>query len=211
MRRISAILLLAALLAAGLSACGKKQDPYEGITNPIATITMMDGSQMRFELKPSQAPNTVANFISLANSGFYDGQQFFRVVAGVLIQGGDPNNDGTGDPGYAIRGEFSENGWSNSLSHTRGTLSMCRQSNYDSAGSQFFILQGSYPEYDGLYAAFGSAHDEETLRTLDNICAQPVDGSYVPLNRQVISSIRVDTFDVEYKPETTQRPKEEEE
>ena len=154
MKRIAAIFLTVTLVLA-LSACGKKEDPYAGISNPVATITLSDGRQMRFELKPAEAPNTVANFIELANSGFYDGLEIFRVVAGVLIQSGDPNNDGTGDPGYAIAGEFSENGFVNNLSHARGTISMCRQSDYNSAGSQFFILQGSYPEYDGQYAAFG--------------------------------------------------------
>jgi len=203
-------LMLSLLLAIALLAgCGKKEEP-EPIPNPIATITMEDGSQMRFELKPDAAPNTVANFVNLANTGFYDGQHFFRVVSGVLIQGGDPNNDGTGDPGYAIVGEFAENGFENSLSHLRGVISMCRQSHYDSAGSQFFILQGSYPEYDGKYAAFGTILDEQSLNTLDEIASQPVDGYYEPLYRQVIKTIRVDTFDGSYSPVTTQRPKPEE-
>ena len=210
MKRIAAIFLSVTLVLA-LSACGKKpEDPYAGISNPVATITMSDGSQMRFELKPAEAPNTVANFIELANSGFYDGLEVFRVVAGVLIQSGGPQNDGTGDPGYAIAGEFSDNGFANNLSHVRGTISMCRQSDYNSAGSQFFILQGSYPEYDGRYAAFGSIMDEQSLATLDAIAAQPVDGNYVPLNRQIIESIRVDTFDQKYEAVTTERPKEEE-
>ena len=209
MKRLAAIFLTVTLVLA-LSACGKKEDPYAGISNPVATITLSDGRQMRFELKPAEAPNTVANFIELANSGFYDGLEIFRVVAGVLIQSGDPNNDGTGDPGYAIAGEFSENGFVNNLSHARGTISMCRQSDYNSAGSQFFILQGSYPEYDGQYAAFGSIMDEESLATLDAIAAQPVDGNYVPLNRQIIESIRVETFDQKYEAVTTERPKEEE-
>ena len=199
-------LLLAIIFLAG---CGKKEE-IEPIPNPIATITMQDGSQMRFELKPDAAPNTVANFVNLANTGFYDGLHFFRVVSGVLIQGGDPNNDGTGDAGYAIVGEFAANGFENSLSHLRGVISMARQSHYDSASSQFFILQGSYPEYDGKYAAFGTILDEESLNTLDNIASQPVDGYYEPLYRQVIKTIRVDTFDGSYSPVTTQRPKQEE-
>lgn len=202
---LAALMLMMVLL----SGCGKKEEP-EPIPNPIATITMESGAQMRFELKPEAAPNTVANFVNLANTGFYDGQHFFRVVAGVLIQGGDPYNDGTGDAGYAIKGEFSENGVENSLSHLRGTLSMCRQSHYDSASSQFFILQGSYPEYDGKYAAFGTVLDEESLNTLDEIASQPVDSYYKPLYRQVIKSIRVDTFDAEYNPVTMDRPKLEE-
>lgn len=208
MKRI-AVCLLTLLLAVSLSACGEKKDPYADITNPVATITMKGGGQMRIELNIAEAPNTVANFVKLSNAGFYDGLEVFRVVAGVLMQSGDPNNNGTGDAGYAIVGEFTENGHENNISHVRGTIAMCRQSDYDSASSQFFILQGSYPEYDGLYAAFGCIMDEESLTTLDAICAQPVDGNYIPLNRQVIASIRVDTFGTEYEVVTTQRPKEE--
>ena len=174
--------------------------------NPVATIIMRGGGQMRLELYPDQAPNTVANFVRLANSGFYDGLEFFRVVSGVFIQSGDPNNNGTGDPGYAIRGEFSENGVKNELSHVRGTISMARTSGYDTAGSQFFIMQGSYPEYDGRYAAFGRITDEASLATLDAIAAEPVDSNYLPLTRQVVSTIRVETFDVDYEVETMERP-----
>ena len=161
---------------------------------------------MRFELYPDQAPNTVNNFIRLSNSGFYNNLQFFRIVAGVFIQGGDPNNNGTGDPGYAIRGEFEENGVNNTVSHMRGAISMARQSGNDTAGSQFFIMQGSYPEYDGRYAAFGMIQDEQSLAVLDAIGSQPTDSTYLPLTRQVISTIRVETFGVEYpEPETLDR------
>jgi len=208
MKRLCLIITLILLITL-MAGCGKKEEP-EQVPNPIATITMESGAQMRFELKPEYAPNTVANFVNLANTGFYDGQRFFRVVAGVLIQGGDPQNDGTGDAGYAIAGEFAENGFENNLSHLRGTISMSRQSHFDSASSQFFILQGSYPEYDGKYAAFGSILDEESLNTLDELASQPVDGYYEPLYRQVIKTIRVDTFDAEYNPVTTERPKVEE-
>ena len=202
MKRVMiAVLALALLLA--LSGCGRKEDPYADIQDPVATITMSDGSQMRFQLDPRTAPNTVANFIKLANDGFYDGKQVFRVVSNVLIQSGDPNNDGTGDPGYYIKGEFSENGWANGISHMRGTISMARKSDYDTAGSQFFIMEGSYPEYDGFYAAFGRIMDDASLATLDKIGSQPVDGSYVPLERIVIQRIRVETYEVEYPdPET---------
>lgn len=203
---IAVILLLTMIVMAG---CKKEEPPVE-IPDPIATITMDDGKQMRFTLKPDEAPNTVANFVNLANTGFYDGQSFFRVVSGAFIQGGDPHNDGTGDPGYAIVGEFSENGHTNNISHLRGVISMCRQGHFDSAGSQFFILQGSYPEYDGKYAAFGIAADGETLDVIDEIASQPVDGSYDPLYRQKIKTIRVDTFEAEYEPVTTERPKLEE-
>jgi len=209
MKKLTA-LMLAFIFALSLSGCKKQEEP-EVIPNPIATITMAGGDQMRFELRPDVAPNTVANFVNLANGGFYDGLEIFRVVAGVLVQSGDPRNDGTGDAGYAIKGEFSANGFENNLSHNRGVISMARQSHYDSASSQFFIMQGSYPEYDGQYAAFGVAADAETLEVLDEIASQPVDGSYLPLTRQAIRSIRVDTFEVEFKPETTQRPVYEEE
>ena len=200
------------LLAAGiivLLRLNAPKEPVETAPNPVATITMSDGRQMRFTLYPDQAPNTVANFIKLANRGFYDGQQFFRIVAGVFIQGGDPNNNGTGDPGYAIAGEFADNGFTqNTLSHMRGAISMSRPSGYDTAGSQFFIMQGSYPEYDGRYAVFGSidANDAQSFETLDTIASQPNDSTYLPLSRQVIGTIRVETFDVDYgDPETLKR------
>ena len=201
-RRLVAVIAAAALLlAGGLLLVLKLTEPKveaEPDPNPVATITMSDGAQMRFELYPDQAPNTVANFISLANRGFYNNQQFYRVVAGVFIEGGDPENKGTGGPGYAIKGEFSENGFNNSVSHRRGAISMARQSGYDTAGSQFFIMQGSYPEYDGKYAAFGSAADEQSLAVLDAIASQPTDSTYLPLTRQVIRTISVETFGVEY-------------
>lgn len=200
-KRALAMLLLAALLLFG---CAKPKNPYEDIEeNPVATITLTDGSVMRFELYPKIAPNTVANFVSLANDGFYDGCQVFRVASDVLIQAGDPeNNNGTGDAGYYIKGEFDENGVRNSLSHMRGTISMARKSNYDTASSQFFIMEGSYPEYDGKYAAFGKIMDDDSLAVLDDIGSRPVDGSYVPLDRIYIKSIRVETFDVKYEPTT---------
>ncbi len=188
---------------------GGPKEQEEVVPNPVATITMSDGSQMRFTLYPDQAPNTVANFIKLANRGFYDGQQFFRIVAGVFIQGGDPQNNGTGDPGYAIKGEFADNGFpQNTVSHMRGAISMARPSGYDTAGSQFFIMQGSYPEYDGRYAAFGSidANDAASLDTLDAIGSQATDSTYLPLTRQVIATIRVETFEADYgDPETLER------
>ena len=195
------LLTIALLLAAvTLTGCGKRKNPYEDIEqNPIATITLTDGSEMRFELYPQQAPNTVANFIELANGKKYDNLQIYRVVSNVLIQSGDPANDGTGDPGYYIKGEFAENGFKgNTLSHMRGTISMARKSDYDTGGSQFFIMEGSYPEYDGYYAAFGRILDEQSLQVLDDIGSRPVDGSYVPLDKIVIQRIRVETFDVDY-------------
>ncbi len=196
---LGGVVLAAAIIL--LLRLNAPKEPEEVPPNPVATITMSNGGQMRFTLYPDLAPNTVANFIRLANRGFYDGQQFFRIVAGVFIQGGDPNNNGTGDPGYAIPGEFAENGFTqNTVSHMRGAISMARPSGYDTAGSQFFIMQGSYPEYDGRYAAFGSIDDgdEQSLAVLDAIASQPTDSTYLPLTRQVIGTIRVETFDVDY-------------
>ena len=195
-------LILLLLLAALLTGCAKEKNPYEDIEkDPVATITLTDGSVMRLELYPKVAPNTVANFVSLANGGFYDGCQIFRVASDVLIQAGDrEHNDGTGDAGYYIKGEFDQNGVRNTISHMRGTISMSRKSNYDTASSQFFIMEGSYPEYDGKYAAFGRIMDQESLAALDAIGSRPVDGNYVPLDRIYIKSIRVETFDVEYEP-----------
>ena len=196
MKRLWTALLMLSLLLS-LAGCGHEEeaDPYEGIPDPVATITLSDGRVMRAELYLAQAPNTVANFIDLANSGFYDGLEIFRVVTGAFIQTGDPLNNGTGGPGYAIRGEFAENGYEgNTLSHTRGVLSMCRTEDFDSAGSQFFIMQGSYPaDYDGKYAAFGKLMDEESLAVLDAVAGVAVDASYRPLVVTTIDTIRVDT------------------
>jgi len=213
-RRLIAVIIVGALLLAGalllILKLSEPREEKEPDPNPVATITMSDGAQMRFELYPDKAPNTVVNFISLANRGFYNNHEFFRIVAGVFIQGGDPQDNGTGGPKYTIKGEFAENGFSgNDISHLRGTISMARQSGYDTAGSQFFIMQGSYPEYDGKYAAFGRAADDQTLSVLDAIAAQPTDSTYLPLTRQVIRSISVNTFGVDYgEPETIEDEKE---
>jgi len=193
-----ALCLVLCALTLLLTGC-QPSDPYKDVPNPIATITMDDGSAMRFELMLNIAPNTVASFTNLANSGFYDGLEFFRVVPGVLVQSGCPYNNGTGHGEYAIKGEFSANGFDNPLSHNRGVISMSRLEDYNSASSQFFILQGNYPEYNGQFAAFGVAMDADTLSVLDSIASQPVDSYYVPLRRQKIATIRVNTHGAELK------------
>ena len=125
------------------------------MSNPIVTITMEDGRIMRGELYPEKAPNTVNNFISLANKGFYDGLTFHRVIPGFMIQGGDPQGTGMGGPGWHIKGEFLQNGVANPIKHTRGVISMARSMDPNSAGSQFFIMHQDAPHLDGQYAAFG--------------------------------------------------------
>ena len=170
---------------------------------PIVTITMENGAAMTGELYPDKAPNTVANFISLANSGFYDGLIFHRVIPGFMIQGGCPNGNGMGGPGYDIRGEFAGNGFpQNDLKHTTGVLSMARAMHPDSAGSQFFIMVAPAPHLDGQYAAFGQVTDgvEEAIR----ISEVPTDRSDKPTTPVVIKSIRVDTQGVDY-PEPKKR------
>ena len=208
-----ALALALVLALCGLSGCGRKKEPFEGIPNPVATIELSDGSSMRFELFLADAPNTVANFVELANAGFYDGQKFFRIVPGVLIQAGDPWNNGTGRAEYVIQGEFAENGIENPVRHVRGTISMSRQNGYDTASTQFFILQGPYPEYNGKYAAFGQVMDEESLETLEAINRTNVDGNYSPVDAvPSIVTIKVDTFGYKYTaskmvlPETTKPP-----
>ena len=195
-RRLLAALCLLALVL--LSGCSEKS-PFEGIPNPQATIELSNGKTLRFELFVQDAPNTVANFVELANSGFYDGQRLFRIVPGVLIQAGEPDNSGYGGTDYVIQGEFAANGIENPVSHTRGTISMARQSQYDTASSQFFIMQGNYPEYDGQYAAFGRATDAESLAAIDEIASTPVDGSYRAIGAvPTIKSIRVETDGYSY-------------
>lgn len=171
--------------------------------NPIATITMADGQTMQLELYPAIAPETVANFVTLANSGFYDGLTFHRIYAGFMIQGGCPKGDGTGEPGYRIKGEFAANGFiQNNLAHTRGVISMARGGySYNSAGCQFFIMHADYPSLNAQYAAFGKLI--EGYDTLDSIAATPVTANAygevsTPLEDVVIASIRVETFGVDY-------------
>lgn len=187
----------------------EETEQKEDSMNPIATITMQDGGVMKVELYPDIAPNTVKNFISLANSGFYDGTVFHRIMSGFMIQGGDPDGNGTGDPGYSIKGEFTANGFENDLSHSRGVISMARSQHPDSAGSQFFIMHADYTGLDNQYASFGKLI--EGFVTLDRLAASEVTYNMwgelsVPVNEVVIESIRVDTFGVEYgEPEIIQQ------
>ena len=125
------------------------------MSNPIVTIEMEDGGVMKAELYPEIAPNTVNNFVSLVQSGFYDGLIFHRVIPGFMIQGGDPNGTGMGGPGYSIKGEFAQNGFQNDLIHERGVLSMARTMDPNSAGSQFFVMVDDAPHLDGVYYGFG--------------------------------------------------------
>lgn len=169
--------------------------------NPVITITMENGDMMKAELYPEIAPNTVNNFISLAAKGFYDGVIFHRVIKGFMIQGGDPEGNGMGGPGYSIKGEFSQNGFANDLKHTEGVLSMARSMMPNSAGSQFFIMHKTSPHLDGAYAAFGKII--EGMDIVNKIAECKTDFSDRPLEKQMIQSMTVETFGEEYpEPET---------
>ncbi|MCD8054763.1 MAG: peptidylprolyl isomerase [Lachnospiraceae bacterium] len=169
--------------------------------NPIVTITMESGEAMKAELYPEIAPNTVNNFISLVRQGFYDGLIFHRVIAGFMIQGGCPDGTGMGGPGYCIRGEFARNGFVNQLKHTPGVLSMARAMSPNSAGSQFFIMHKTSPHLDGQYAAFGAV--TEGMDVVNRIATTATDYSDRPLEPEIIRSMTVETFGVEYpEPQT---------
>ncbi len=210
-------LLLAIVMIVSFAACTVTPDDSEkpaeaGVTdlvsgNPVATITVKDYGTMKVELYYEKAPNTVLNFISLANKGFYDGLTFHRIYAGFMIQGGCPEGNGTGDPGYSIKGEFSSNGFDNDLVHERGVISMARSNHPDSAGSQFFIMHEDSPHLDGQYAAFGKVI--EGLDVLDAVAESEVTINMssgemsTPVKPVIIESVSVDTFGVDYaEPET---------
>jgi len=159
--------------------------------SPIVTITMEGGDQIQIELYPHIAPNTVDNFINLAEDGFYDGLIFHRVIPGFMIQGGDPDGNGTGGPGYAIKGEFSSNGYENDLKHHRGVISMARSADPDSAGSQFFIMAEDSSHLDEDYAAFGQVTDG--MDVIDDIVSQETDKNDKPLEDQRMEKVEVDT------------------
>ena len=164
--------------------------------NPIVTFTMENGDVFKAELYPEIAPNTVNNFISLIGRNFYDGLIFHRVIRGFIIQGGDPEGSGMGGPGYSIKGEFSQNGVENDLKHEEGVLSMARSMNPDSAGSQFFVMHKHSPHLDGSYAAFGKVI--EGMEAVNRIAETRTDYSDRPLEDQIIKSVTVDCFGVEY-------------
>ncbi|MGI5921003.1 MAG: peptidylprolyl isomerase [Syntrophomonadaceae bacterium] len=164
--------------------------------NPLVTIEMETGAEIKIELYPEIAPNTVRNFISLVQQGFYDGVIFHRVIPGFMIQGGDPEGTGMGGPNYRIKGEFSANGFPNSLKHTRGVISMARTAAPDSAGSQFFIMTDPAPHLDGQYAAFGKV--TSGMEEVDRIVA--VDRNYndKPLQAQRMKKVTVETYGMDY-------------
>lgn len=166
------------------------------MSNPIVTIEMENGDKITAELYPEVAPNTVNNFISLINKGFYNGIIFHRVISGFMIQGGCPDGTGYGGPGYEIKGEFTKNGFQNNLKHTEGVLSMARTAIPDSAGSQFFIIHKDSLFLDGEYAAFGKVI--EGMDVVDRIAEVPTNSADKPLEDQQIKKVTVDTFGVEY-------------
>ena len=166
------------------------------MANPVVTITMENGDVMKAELYPEIAPNTVNNFISLVKKGFYDGLTFHRIIKGFMIQGGCPLGNGTGNPGYSIKGEFRSNGFDNPLKHEEGVLSMARAMMPDSAGSQFFIMHKAAPHLDGAYAAFGKII--EGMDIVNKIAETDTDYSDRPLDEQKMKKVTVDTMGTEY-------------
>ena len=167
------------------------------MSNPIVTIEMENGGVIKAELYPEIAPNTVANFVSLVESGFYDGLIFHRVIPGFMIQGGDPQGTGMGGPGYSIKGEFARNGFrQNNLKHSRGVLSMARSMMPNSAGSQFFIMHADAPHLDGQYAAFGKVTDG--MDVVNRIAETETDWNDRPKADQVMKTVTVETFGTDY-------------
>ncbi|ERJ13419.1 peptidylprolyl isomerase [Haloplasma contractile] len=165
------------------------QTSFSNEQNPVVTITMENGKQIEIELYPEVAPNTVNNFIALASDGFYDGVIFHRVISGFMIQGGDPLGQGTGGPGYSIKGEFKQNQFDNPLKHERGVISMARSMMPNSAGSQFFIMHMDSPHLDGSYAGFGKV--KNGIEVVDEIAAIATDPSDRPLEEQKMKQVTV--------------------
>ena len=195
------ILALCLVMSLCLVACSNKTNKNEETRIPpkelpIATIVVKNYGTIEAELYPHIAPNTVNNFIYLANSGFYDGLTFHRVIKDFMIQGGDPNGNGTGGPGYSIKGEFSNNNFKNNLKHTEGVLSMARSQNKNSAGSQFFIVTKDQPGLDGDYATFGKVISG--MDVVHKIEDAQTDSNDKPLKSVIIESIKVDTKGIDY-------------
>lgn len=205
------IMLFTIMIMGMLIGCGKTGDKSveSNSTNsssntnvsddklPIATIEIEGYGEVKAELYPETAPNTVNNFIALANSGFYDNLKFHRIIKDFMIQGGDPEGNGTGGPGYKIEGEFTSNGFANNLKHTKGVISMARAQDPNSAGSQFFIMTGDAPHLDGEYAAFGKViSGMDVIEKVGNVETKAND---VPKTDVIIKSIKVDTKGQEYK------------
>ena len=202
MKRILPLLLILLLILTGCSAKNADSPAADAPTDTPLTgtsyvqIDVKDYGTIVAELYADTAPITVANFLSLVDSGFYDGLTFHRIISGFMIQGGDPNGDGTGGPGYAIRGEFSSNGVENDLSHVRGVLSMARSSANDSAGSQFFIMHADGTNLDGQYAAFGMVLGG--IENVDVIASVPTDSNDKPRTEQVMRTVYVETYGKTY-------------
>lgn len=203
MKQIGLIVVL--MIAAVLAACGNEQKEATKTTteyakdvkeNPVVTITMANDEKIVMELYPKIAPNTVANFISLVEAGKYDGLTFHRVIPEFMIQGGDPEGNGQGGPGYTIDGEFSENDFDNTLKHERGIVSMARANDPNSAGSQFFIMVADNAQLDGKYAAFGKVI--KGMDTVDAIVNVPTDANDKPTTDEVMKKVTVDTKGFDY-------------
>ncbi|HBI72593.1 MAG TPA: peptidylprolyl isomerase [Lachnospiraceae bacterium] len=164
--------------------------------NPIVTIKMQNGDTIKLELYPAIAPNTVNNFISLVNKGFYDGLTFHRIIRGFMIQGGDPDGNGMGGPGYSIEGEFTYNNFKNDLKHEAGVISMARSQDPNSAGSQFFIMHKDSPHLDGSYAAFGKV--TEGMDVVNKIAETKTNYSDAPFEPQIMEKVTVETYGASY-------------
>ena len=160
------------------------------MANPIVRITMDSGKVIRLELYPETAPITVENFLDLVKKGFYNGLTFHRIISGFMIQGGDPDGNGMGGPGYSIKGEFKSNGVDNPLKHEKGVMSMARSMDPNSAGSQFFIMHEAAPHLDGQYAAFGKVI--EGLDVVDEIASVETGFQDAPVEKVIMEKVEVE-------------------
>jgi peptidyl-prolyl cis-trans isomerase B (cyclophilin B) len=201
---LGAVAVLAVAVIVGINLMKESDTVVDGNQNPVVTIEMEDGGVIKLELYPDKAPNTVKNFIDLANSGYYDGVIFHRVINGFMVQGGDPDGTGMGGPGYNIKAEFANAGFTqNDIAHQPGVISMARQGNpynpasaYDTAGSQFFIVHGDASFLDKDYTAFGRV--TEGMDVVNAIAEVKTDANDRPLEEQRMKTVTVDTFGVDY-------------